>query len=191
MDNKNDNIKIYTKTGDKGKTSLLGGQRVLKNHERLEAYGTIDELNSMIGMLLNFKITDFDKNLIGFIQNKLFDIGAFLAAEKSCSQYPLPDLKSVKEADIQQLEQAIDIFNSGLPELKNFVIPAGSEQISWCNISRTVCRRAERRIISIKNARENYQNIIIFINRLSDLLFVMGRKYAKENDVNEILWKNI
>ncbi len=188
---KKQNIKIYTKTGDKGKTSLLGGQRVLKNHERLEAYGTVDELNSVIGMLLNFEISEFDKNLISFIQNKLFDAGAFLAAEKSCSQYPLPELKSISQADIQQLEQAIDIFSSGLPELKNFVIPAGSEQISWCNIARTVCRRAERRIISIKNAPENYLNIIIFMNRLSDLLFVMGRKYAKDNNIEEILWKNV
>jgi cob(I)alamin adenosyltransferase len=187
----NTNPKIYTKTGDKGKTSLLGGQRVMKNHERLEAYGTIDELNSTIGMLLNHKTSAYDKNLIDFIQNKLFDAGAFLAAEKSCSQYPLPELKSISDSDIKQLEQAIDIFSTGLPELKNFIIPAGSEQISWCNIARTVCRRAERRVISIKNARENYINIIIFINRLSDLLFVMGRKYAKENNIKEILWKNV
>ncbi len=188
---KNTENKIYTKTGDKGKTSLLGGQRVLKNHERIEAYGTIDELNSAIGMILNFKISDYDKYLISFIQVKLLDIGSYLAAEKSCAQYPIPELKSIYGKDIINLENAIDMFSEDLSELKNFLIPAGSELISWCHIARTVCRRAERRIISIKKSEDSYEKIIIFINRLSDLLFVMGRKYAKENKIEEILWKNI
>lgn len=191
MKDEKSKIKIYTKTGDKGKTSLLGGQRVRKNHERLEAYGTIDELNAFIGMILNYKIDDFDRNLISFIQNKLFDIGAFLSAEDHCAKYPIPELKSVEPRDITYLEQSIDIYNSKLPELTNFIIPAGSELISWCNIARTVCRRAERRIVSIKDSEKKYISIIIFINRLSDLLFVMGRKYAIENNIKEILWKNI
>jgi cob(I)alamin adenosyltransferase len=101
MTDKKNNIKIYTKTGDKGKTSLLGGQRVKKNHERLEAYGTIDELNSFIGMIRNYPIKDYDKNILDFIQNKLFDIGAFLAAKEHCAQYPLPELKSINENDIK------------------------------------------------------------------------------------------
>jgi cob(I)alamin adenosyltransferase len=183
-------MKIYTKTGDKGETSLLGGQRVRKDNIRLEAYGTIDELNSFIGMLRNFVPDDYDKNLICFIQNRLFDVGAFLAAEEENAEYPLPQLRSIKDEDIKMLEQAIDRFDSSLPKLTNFVIPAGSEIISWCNICRTVCRRAERRIISIEDKDKKYDGIIIFINRLSDLLFVMGRKYAYDNNVDEILWNN-
>ncbi len=183
-------MKVYTKTGDKGETSLLGGQRVRKDNIRLEAYGTIDELNSFTGMILNFPIDEYDKNLILFIQNRLFDIGAFLAAEDEGAEYPLPDLRKINDQDISFLEQSIDRFDKDLPRLKNFIIPAGSSLISWCNISRTVCRRAERRIISIEDKDNKYLQIIIFINRLSDLLFVMGRKYAKDFNVNEILWNN-
>ncbi len=179
--------KIYTKSGDKGKTSLLGGQRVLKSHEKVEAYGTVDELNSVIGMLLNFDISDYDKNLISSIQKKLFDIGAYLAAENKC----MSDLNSVSSDDISNLEKNIDIFDKNLPELKTFIIPAGNELISWCNIARTVCRRAERRITGIKDYKKNYIIVLTYINRLSDLLFVMGRKYANDNNIKEILWKNI
>lgn len=183
-------MKVYTKTGDKGETSLLGGQRVKKDNVRLEAYGTIDELNAFLGMLLNFDIDEYDKNLISFIQNRLFDIGAFLAAEKTNAEFPLPVLRSITEKDINYLEQSIDRFSNNLPELKNFIIPAGSEIISWCNIARTVCRRAERRIISIKDKDNKNSEIVIFVNRLSDLLFIMGRKYAKNNNVKEIIWNN-
>lgn len=183
-------MKIYTKTGDRGETSLMGGQRVRKDDVRLEAYGTVDELNSFIGMIRNFISDDYDKNLICFIQNRLFDIGAFLAAEEENAEFPLPELRNVKEDDIKTLEQAIDRFELGLPKLENFIIPVGSEIISWCNISRTVCRRAERKIVSIGNKDKKYEEIIIFINRLSDLLFVMGRKYAHDNNVKEILWNN-
>jgi cob(I)alamin adenosyltransferase len=183
-------MKVYTKTGDKGKTSLLGGQKVAKDNVRLEAYGTIDELNSFMGMLLNYKIDDYEQNLISFIQNRLFDIGSELSAVKEDAKYPLPDLRKIKQSDIAYLEQSIDMFSANLPELKQFILPAGSEYISWCNICRTVCRRAERRIISIENAHEIFSNLIIFINRLSDLLFVMGRKYAKNNNITEILWNN-
>lgn len=183
-------MKIYTKTGDKGSTSLLGGQIVSKDNIRLEAYGTIDELNSFIGMIRNFKISDYDRNLIDFVQNRLFDIGSTLAAVNEGAEFPIPELRKIKDDDTKYLEQSIDMFCNKLPELKNFIIPAGSELISWCNIARTVCRRAERRIISIEGASHEYNEIIIFINRLSDLLFIMGRKYAHENNVNEILWNN-
>jgi cob(I)alamin adenosyltransferase len=183
-------MKVYTKTGDKGETSLLSGQRVRKDNIRLEAYGTIDELNANLGMILTFNIEEYDKNLISFIQNRLFDIGAFLAADENNAEFPIPALRSITEKDINYLEQSIDRFNINLPELKNFIIPSGSEIISWCNISRTVCRRAERRIISIKDKDNKNSNIVIFVNRLSDLLFVMGRKYAKDFNVNEILWNN-
>lgn len=183
-------MKIYTKTGDKGSTSLLGGQRVSKDNIRLEAYGTVDELNSFIGMIRNYKIGEYDRNLIEYIQNRLFDIGSSLAAVDKDAEFPLPELRTIRKEDIDYLEQSIDRFSKKLPELNNFVIPAGSELISWCNIARTVCRRAERRIISIENATIDYYNVIVFVNRLSDLLFVMGRKYANENNINEILWNN-
>lgn len=183
-------MKIYTKTGDKGETSLMGGQRVRKDDIRLEAYGTVDELNSFIGMIRNFISDDYDKNLIYFIQNRLFDIGAFLAAEEENAEFPLPVLRSVSAEDAKIIEQAIDRFERDLPKLENFIIPAGSEIISWCNISRTVCRRAERKIVSIDEKDKKNDEIIIFINRLSDLLFVMGRKYANVNNIEEILWNN-
>lgn len=183
-------MKIYTKTGDKGETSLLGGQIVKKDNIRLEAYGTIDELNSNIGMIRSFDIPEYDKNLIGFIQNRLFDIGASLAAVEADALFPLPKLKEISDSDIQTLEQSIDLYCKTLPEIKNFVIPAGNEIICWCNIARTVCRRAERRIISIEDNKHKNRQIIIFINRLSDLLFVMSRKYAKDFNVDEILWNN-
>ena len=183
-------MKVYTKIGDKGKTSLLGGQKVSKDNVRLEAYGTIDELNSFIGMLLNFKISEYEKNLITFIQNRLFDVGSELSAVEENAEYPIPELRKIQKSDINLLEQSIDMFSFELPELKQFILPAGNEYISWCNICRTICRRAERRIVSIESANEKHSDVIIFINRLSDLLFVMGRKYAKDNNVEEILWNN-
>lgn len=183
-------MKIYTKTGDKGTTSLLGGQIVRKDNLRLEAYGSLDELNSFIGMIPNFDIDDFDKNIINFIQNHLFDIGSILSAEEKNAEYPLPKLRQISKSDIQVLEQAIDRDSDNLPELTNFILPSGSEIISWCNISRTVCRRVERRIISAKDEIILPDEIIIFINRLSDFLFILARKYALQNNINEILWNN-
>ncbi len=183
-------MKVYTKTGDKGKTSLLGGKKVSKDHVRLEAYGTIDELNSFIGMLINYDISLYEKNLLSFIQNRLFDIGSELSVVKENAEYKIPELRKIISKDIEYLEQSIDMFCVDLPKLNQFVIPAGSKYISYCNICRTICRRAERRIIAIENSQELHNNVIIFINRLSDLLFVMGRKYANENNVEEILWNN-
>ena len=181
---------IYTKTGDQGETSLAGGTRVKKNNVNIEAYGNIDELNSFIGMIKNFNIDKKDKDLIEFIQNKLFDIGAILAVEEKQIHIFLSKLNNITEKDTFILENAIDLYSENLPVLRNFIIPAGSELISWCNISRTVCRRAERSIIAIKTKCNAYTYIIIFINRLSDLLFIMGRKYAKEFNIDEILWNN-
>jgi cob(I)alamin adenosyltransferase len=183
-------MKVYTKTGDKGFTSLLGGQKVTKDDNRLEAYGTVDELNSFIGMIRNFEIDDYDINLIAFIQNRLFDIGSQLSAVDEGVEFPLPELRKIRKKDIEYLEQSIDMYCNNLTKLKNFIIPAGSELISWCNISRTVCRRAERRIVAIDKSSELFDEVVIFINRLSDLLFVMGRKYAKDENVNEIIWNN-
>lgn len=182
-------MKIYTKVGDKGNTSLLGGQIVRKDSLRIEAYGTIDELNSFIGMLLNFKIDNSDKEIINFVQIRLFDIGSILAADEKNAKYKLPELRQITNEDISTLEQAIDKNSENLPKLKSFVLPAGSEFISWCNISRTVCRRTERLIVSAKDEIFIPDEIFIFINRLSDYLFVLGRKYAIVNNIDEILWK--
>lgn len=185
-------MKIYTKTGDKGETSLLGGKRVRKDNIRLEAYGTVDELNANLGMILNYLDDDFDINLISFIQNKLFDIGAILAAEEEDAEYPLPQLNQINDNNIKILEEAIDRYDKDLPVLNDFILPAGSHAISWCNIARTVCRRAERRIVSIEDNSNKYEKIIVFINRLSDLLFILGRKMAKRDGIDEILWnKNL
>ncbi|MDD3740726.1 MAG: cob(I)yrinic acid a,c-diamide adenosyltransferase [Bacteroidales bacterium] len=183
-------MKIYTKTGDKGDTSLAGGTRVKKNDLRLEAYGTIDELNSYLGMIRNLSRNKEDIELISFIQNKLFSIGAILATEEKLQKKETNKKIHITNGDILFLETSIDLFSVNLPVLKNFIIPTGNELISWCNISRTVCRRAERRIVAIESADVNYTNVLIFINRLSDLLFIMGRKYAKEFNVDEILWNN-
>lgn len=181
-------MKIYTKTGDKGETSLLGGKRVRKDNVKLEAYGTVDELNANIGMLLNYLDDDYDINLIGFIQNKLFDIGSCLSAEEDEAEYPLPELNEITETHIKFLEEAIDRYEKELPHTNNFIIPAGSHAISWCNIARTVCRRAERRIVAVDDKNKKYENILVFVNRLSDLLFVFGRKMAKRDGINEIFW---
>lgn len=180
-------MKIYTKTGDNGKTSLIGGKRVSKNDLRIEAYGTVDELNSIVGMIMNFDIDEYDKNIFSIIQNKLFDIGSCLAVD---SDYTQKEIKSISESDISFLEAQIDNFSIDLTTPKAFIIPAGSFLISWCNIARTICRRTERRMVAIKGFCEKYNNCLIFVNRLSDFLFIMGRKYAKENDIDEIYWNN-
>jgi cob(I)alamin adenosyltransferase len=182
-------MKIYTKTGDNGETSLIGGKRVPKNHARIEAYGTIDELNSIIGMVRNFIIIE-DLDIFANIQNKLFNIGSCFAVEREGSRYAIPELEGISNEDINALEQKIDEYAKDLPNLKGFILPAGSEIISWLNIARTVCRRAERKALEIDNIKSDCNNCLIFLNRLSDFLFVVGRKYANDNDIEEILWNN-
>ena len=137
-------MKIYTKTGDKGKTSLLGGTRVPKNNNRIEAYGTIDEFNSFLGMVRDLEISDERKNIIHEIQMRLFTVGSSLAAENEYAKDFAPDLT---EDDVFAIEKAIDQMNETLPEMRNFIIPGGHQLISSTHIARTVCRRAERLII--------------------------------------------
>jgi cob(I)alamin adenosyltransferase len=183
-------MKIYTKTGDKGKTSLIGGRRVSKYDDRIEAYGTIDELNSVVGMIRNFDMSEDDKNIFSFIQNRLFDIGCCLAVDPECNKSKIPGIHIITGKDISDLEKAIDNASADLDIPKSFIIPTGNSIISWCNIARTVCRRAERRICAIDNLDQTFENCLIFVNRLSDFLFIMGRKFAKENNIKEILWNN-
>ena len=197
-------FKIYTKTGDKGETGLFGGARVPKSHIRVETYGTVDELNSYIGLLSDlitspqgievppqYRATaQRKKEVLKEIQDRLFTIGSVLASDPAKNMMT-PD---VKMADIQLLENEIDAMDVELPPLKNFILPGGHSTVSFCNIARTVCRRAERLIIALdtlekQDGREIDPLIMQYINRLSDYLFILGRKIAHELEVEEIIWK--
>ena len=190
-------FKIYTKTGDKGETSLFGGARVPKSHIRVEAYGTVDELNSYIGLITDLIATPQYKTVLKEVQDRLFTIGSILATEPS-KQMKTPDLKN---EDIELLENEIDTMDAQLPPLKNFILPGGHSTVSFCNIARTVCRRAERLVINlVLLEKEEMQPInphnelgqalsIQYLNRLSDYLFILGRKIAKDLGAEEILWK--
>lgn len=175
-------MKIYTKTGDNGQTSLLGGTRVEKCDPRIEAYGTVDELNSFLGLLICQY--DNEKDFLQKIQHKLFNIGSILAAERE-----LPfELPSVSDEDIIALEKAMDGFTEHLPELKNFILPGGFIASSQAHICRTICRRAERRIIELK--MEHLELPIKYLNRLSDYLFVLAREILFQEGKPEIFWKS-
>ena len=178
---------VYTKGGDKGYTSLIGGTRVVKYHDRLEAYGTVDELNSIIGMIWAYDIEQKVKEILWRIQNQMFNIGAFLATDDSVS-----DLKSRLNVDheiVRALEIKMDEMEDGLDELTNFILPGGHPAVAACHIARTVCRRAERRIIKILDQDGSGEWIIMFINRLSDYFFVLSRYLSNYFGVKEITWK--
>jgi cob(I)alamin adenosyltransferase len=182
-------MKIYTKTGDLGFTSLLGGERVPKNHPRLMVVGTLDELNSYLGWVGDDLSTIESLKKYGDylreIQNYLFNIGAILAAEdsQSISVNP-PDQK-----DIEQLEKWLDKMDQSLPILKNFILPGGHSMVSKCQVSRAICRRAERDIFALSLNFKIPIEIISYINRLSDFLFVLARFIGHQLNVNEIKWK--
>jgi cob(I)alamin adenosyltransferase len=179
-------MKIYTKTGDKGYTSLIGGARVPKYHIRIEGYGTVDELNSYIGLIADQEIDLHDKELLKQIQDRLFTIGSSLAADPEKSKMILPDLEL---ADIELLEQQMDQMNVSLPELRNFILPGGNNAISYCHIARCVCRRAERITVHLAEESPVDEKVNIYLNRLSDYLFVLARKIAFENNVPEKEWR--
>lgn len=179
-------FKIYTKTGDDGTTGLFGGSRVKKDDTRLEAYGTLDELNSHIGLIGSFELEEEVKGLLFFIQEKLFTIGAILASDKK--GVSITSSMGCSENDIIKLENAIDLFEQNLPELKNFVLPGGNQLASYCHIARAVCRRAERRIIHVSQHIELPDSSLKFINRLSDFLFVLSRKIIYDNNQKETFW---
>lgn len=178
-------MKIYTKTGDKGFTSLIGGTRVPKYDLRIESYGTIDELNSYIGMIRDQDISSHHSGILKEIQDRLFTIGAALASDPEKSSMKIPDLH---QSDIVFLEQQMDLMNEVLPDLKHFILPGGDQAVSFCHISRCVCRRAER--ITVHLSEESYvdEKVIIYLNRLSDFLFVLSRKLAQEKDLPENKW---
>ncbi|APU08764.1 cob(I)yrinic acid a,c-diamide adenosyltransferase [Cellulophaga lytica] len=185
-------MKIYTKTGDKGTTALFGGTRVPKHHLRIESYGTVDELNSWMGLIRDQKINNHYKDIIATIQDKLFTVGAVLATdpEKMVLKNGKErlNIEKISNADIELLEQEMDKMNESLPQMTHFILPGGHTTVSYCHIARTVCRRAER-LASHLNENEPFEaNVLSFINRLSDYLFVLSRKLSKDLDANEIKW---
>lgn len=178
--------RLYTKTGDKGQTSLLGGKKVSKSHLRIDAYGNIDELNAFIGLLKDHKEVDARiGNQFYWIQENLFSIGSILATEPGFKGFELP---VVTDVEIKQLEVWIDKATAELPELKNFILPGGHEVVSLCHVCRTVCRRAERSIIRLSEEDPVGEYILQFINRLSDYFFVMARKMAQLLKAPETPW---
>lgn len=180
----NDN-KIYTKKGDKGETSLLGGTRVSKAHPRIEAYGTVDELNSYIGLIHSLTTNKHTQSILLTIQEKLFIAESILASENKEILTRIPKLI---DADIDLLEKEIDAMNAHLPELKNFILPCGHYLVSLCHIARCICRRAERIAIELRTKHQFDEIIIKYMNRLSDYLFVLARFMAMENKAAEIPW---
>lgn len=176
-----DSMKIYTKGGDKGQTSLVGGTRVSKAHDKIEAYGTVDELNSAIGIIAssNEEYAAF----LNTIQHKLFNAGSILASENDLS-FELP---SIDLSDIELLEKEIDRLDKGLPRLKNFILPGGSIISAHTHLARCICRRAERRIVGLEE--EKYSIIVQYLNRLSDYLFVLSREYLRLEGKAEIIWQ--
>lgn len=179
-------IRIYTKTGDKGQTSLLGGTRVAKHHIRIEAYGTVDEFNSWIGFLRDGVSDEHLKAVLIDVQDRLFTIGSSLASDPQKSKVKIPHLG---EDDITMLEKEIDAIDDILPEMKSFVLPGGHEIVSRCHIARCVCRRAERRVIHLAENEKVDEIIIRYLNRLSDYLFMLARKLAHDLKANEVPWK--
>jgi len=178
-------MKIYTKTGDKGYTSLIGGTRVPKHHLRIESYGTVDELNSYIGLIRDQEISEHDKALLKEIQDRLFTIGSSLAADPEKSRMVIPDLTN---GDIELLEQEMDLMNETLPPLKHFILPGGSNTVSYCHIARCVCRRAERLSVHLAEESTVDKRVNIYLNRLSDYLFTLARKVANDNKISENQW---
>jgi len=178
-------MKIYTKTGDKGQTSLLSGNRVSKYNSRIEAYGTVDELNSFIGFLIRLDIYTYTVVLLKLIQNRLFSIGSTLALDENKYNIVIP---KISEIDIEILEKEMDRIESELPKLSNFILPGGHQSVGMAHICRSVCRRAERLIVKLSENEEIDELVIKFVNRLSDYFFMLSRKFMKDFNVEEVIW---
>jgi len=178
-------MKIYTRTGDRGETSLIGGTRLPKFHLRIECYGTVDELNSHIGLILCQNIDPKQQEVLRDIQDRLFTIGAALAADPEKSRMKIPALH---ESDVLLLEAEIDRMNESLPELKHFVLPGGNVMAAHCHIARCVCRRAERLVFQLASSAFVDEKMTVYLNRLSDYLFVLARKLNMDAQTPEIIW---
>lgn len=177
--------KIYTKGGDKGQTSLVGGTRISKDHDKIEAYGTVDELNAWIGVLADAPENAGRKALLKEIQDRLFTLGAELASEPEQTRKKLPELF---ESDIELLEKEMDSYTETIPPLRAFVLPGGHPLVSFAHVARTVARRAERQVIRLSRSEPVNPLIIKYLNRLSDYLFVLSRKITQEQGAPEISW---
>lgn len=185
-------MKIYTKTGDKGTTSLFGGTRVPKHHIRIESYGTVDELNAHIGLIKDQDCGEHTRNILHRVQDRLFTIGSTLATEPEKAQ-----LKSGKQRltipkisadDIKLLEEEMDRMNEELPEMTHFILPGGHQAVSFCHIARCVCRRAERMATALHELNPFDELVLQYLNRLSDYLFVLARKLSKDLNADEVQW---
>jgi cob(I)alamin adenosyltransferase len=181
-------MKIYTKTGDKGTTSLIGGTKVPKSHLRIEAYGTVDELNSYIGLCKDLLTDEQGQKILSEIQDRLFTIGSSLACDPI--KEPKMQIPDLKETDIELLENEMDRMNETIPPMKSFILPGGHTTLSHLHIARCVCRRAERCCVRLEQDNLEVEAIIIkYLNRLSDYLFVLSRYTGHQLNVEEIPWK--
>ncbi len=180
-------IKIYTKTGDDGTTGLVGGNRVKKYDLRLEAYGSVDELNASMGVLRAMEKDQEMEKLLRQIQNKLFNIGSRLASDEKGEEFTKG--LAIRDEDVQLLEQAIDKMEEKLPRLQHFILPGGDIQVAQCHVARTICRRAERHIVEFAEQTKVEKELIKFINRLSDFLFVLARFTGFQKGVDETRWE--
>lgn len=180
--------KVYTKTGDKGSTGLVGGTRVPKHHLKLDAYGTVDELNSYLGLVMNYIEEPLLLNYLQKVQHILFDMGAYLATEPDkLEKYKIA---SCTQEDIEEIEAQIDFYDEKLPRLTQFILPGGHLAVSHCHVARTICRRAERKISILDAEEEVKKEVKIYVNRLSDFLFILARKLAQDLCVAENKWSS-
>jgi cob(I)alamin adenosyltransferase len=178
--------RIYTKTGDTGETALGDGSRVPKDHPRVTAYGTVDEVNAVLGLLLAGCPDFAEAPLLRSIQNDLFDVGADLCVPEADAAATHPPLR-VQEQQVKRLEAAIDRLNADLRPLRSFVLPGGSPASAWCHLARTVCRRAERDLVTLLRSERVNPQVLVYLNRLSDLLFVLARHANRQGD-GDVLW---
>jgi cob(I)alamin adenosyltransferase len=176
-------MKVYTKTGDDGTTGLFGGARVPKHHIRIESYGTVDELNSYVGLVRHREIDPKAQEILAEVQDRLFTLGSILASDPSKPKLKRPDLH---ESDIELLEKEMDRMNEELPEMRFFVLPGGNDTVGFCHVARCVCRRAER-LVTLLNEKETIEPLVgKYLNRLSDYLFVLSRKITQDDKLEEI-----
>lgn len=185
-------MKVYTKTGDKGTTALFGGTRVPKHHIRIESYGTVDELNSHIGLIRDQQIDPHYKAVLERIQDRLFTVGAILATDPGkailSNGKERLNIPKISDDDLQLLEDEIDAMDAQLPQMTHFVLPGGHTTVSYCHIARCVCRRAERLSVHLHELQPTDTAVLAYLNRLSDYLFVLARKLSKDMDADEVKW---
>ena len=179
-------MKIYTKTGDTGATSLFTGKRVPKHHIRIESYGTLDELNSWLGLLRDQAIATHYQEILIQVQENLFTLGAVLATEPAKDERLT--IERLTQQDVMHLEQEIDTMNQELPPMTHFILPGGHTTVSYCHVARTICRRAERQITLLNEEVPLPEVVLAYINRLSDYLFVLARKLSKDLKAKEVKW---